>query len=228
MQNQMSGFGGRIPPVVKNLLIINVLAFLATVSFALGQNIDITKYFGLHLWIDTQFNPYQVVTHLFLHGSELHLLFNMFMLWMFGAILENVFGQKRFLIYYFLTGLGAAFLYSFAGIIALVLSNGQGGDIMSYLFSFASINTNYPVAVGASGAIYGLLMAFGFLFPNQIIYIYFLFPLKAKYLVVILGAAELFMGLQNNPTDNVAHFAHLGGMIFGFILLKLWKVRRIM
>ena len=83
-------------------------------------------------------------------------------------------------------------------------------------------------AVGASGAIYGLLMAFGFLFPNQVIYVYFLFPLKAKYLVVILGAAELFMGLQNNPADNVAHFAHLGGMIFGFILLKLWKVQRIM
>lgn len=199
-----------LPLVVKNLIIINVLVYIAsnftgaTISNFLYQNLS------LYHWSSPFFRPWQLVTHMFMHaqfgvGIGLsHIFFNMFALWMFGNTLENVMGPKRFLIFYFVCGIGAAICYQ-------------------SVMSLGTPNPYIPM-VGASGAIFGLLFAFGYLFPNLMIYIYFLFPLKAKYFVAIYAAIELFFGLQGSPGDDVAHFAHLGGMLFAFILLRIWNM----
>lgn len=259
-----------LPPVVKNLLIINGLLFLAT--YALGSSFDfnLTKVFALHYPDSADFSPYQYVTHLFMHGSFMHLFFNMFALWMFGYVLENVWGSQRFLIYFMVTGLGAAFFHTLINwmdysslqsaidnysespgpdaFLALLRDNFEGlyemnrGNIQQFISEFranptdtAIINESYSIVdrfyemkintptVGASGAVYGILMAFGILFPNVLVYIYFLIPVRVKYLILFLIGLELYLGIASNPGDNVAHFAHLGGMIFGYILLRLWK-----
>jgi membrane associated rhomboid family serine protease len=199
-----------LPPVVKNLIIINVLVYIAS-NFA-GATISDFLYRNLSLyhWSSPLFRPWQLVTHMFMHAQFgvgvgiTHILFNMFALWMFGNALENVMGPKRFLIFYFVSGIGAALCY--LGVMSLGTPN------------------PFVPMVGASGAIFGLLFAFGYLFPNLVVYVSFLIPLKAKYFVAIYAAIELFSGLQSNPTDDVAHFAHLGGMIFAFILLLIWKM----
>ncbi len=216
-----------LPPVIKNLLIINGLVFLATITFP-----GIVEKLALYYPTAPEFRPYQIVTHLFTHASFGHVFFNMFALWMFGAVLENVWGPKRFLIYYFVTGLGAALLYT--GVHALQLHQITGSfapDIIKdgyFIGNFSERNIGtlraiFSPTIGASGAVYGVLLAFGMLFPNTLIYIYFLLPLKAKYLVIILTAIELYMGFINKPNDNVAHFAHLGGMLVGFVLIKYWQ-----
>jgi len=230
----------QLPEIVKNLLIINGLFFLATISLE-SYGINFTKWFALHQFQSQDFMPHQLITHLFMHGNFTHLLFNMFALWMFGKTLENVWGGKRFLTYYMITGIGAAFVHlavSQYEILSLqsqispnelsnLLENGGGllANFQNYsypLMGKLNLLINTPT-VGASGAVFGILLAFGMLFPNTLLYIYFAIPVKAKYFVIIYGIMELYAGISNNPADNVAHFAHLGGMLFGFILLKYWQ-----
>ena len=229
-----------LPEVVKNLLIINGLFFLATWTLQ-NQGIDLTKMFALHQFQSPDFRPHQLITHMFMHGGFTHLLFNMFALWMFGKTLENMWGGKRFLTYYMITGFGAALIY--VGYIQLQIANitaelnpelinqvinaTNNTKISAEPSQFLSMQKLYNLInvpmVGASGAVYGLLLAFGMLFPNSLIYLYFAIPVKAKYFVGGLGILALISGIGNNPGDNIAHFAHLGGMIFGIILLKYWK-----
>jgi len=229
-----------LPEVIKNLLIINGLLFFATISLdELG--IDMIKWLGLHQFQSKDFMPHQLVTHFFMHADFTHLLFNMFALWMFGKVLENVWGGKRFLIYYMITAIGAAALHLAvsqyeilslqsqlhpSNLEILLLEGGQilegGQNYSNQIMGKLNLLINTPT-VGASGAVFGILLAFGMLFPNTLLYIYFAIPVKAKYFVMAYGILELYLGFINNPSDNVAHFAHLGGMLFGFILLKYWE-----
>lgn len=230
-----------LPEVVKNLLIINGLFFLATFVMGTSLDLDLVKHLGLHNWQSPDFRPHQLVTHLFMHGGIGHIFFNMFALWMFGNQLENVWGGKRFLTYFLITGLGAAALHlgvnqlqislleakmsaeQISGVVNKgyeAISNGK--NFIDPLMGELNILYHTPT-IGASGAVFGVLLAFGMLFPNTLIYIYFALPIKAKYFVMIYGAFELWSGIQNNPGDNVAHFAHLGGMIFGYFLIKYWR-----
>jgi len=200
-----------MPTIVKNLIIINVLFFIATLVFE-GQGIDLIKYLGMFPVQSDHFMPHQVVTHMFMHGGWQHILFNMFALWMFGSPLENVWGPKRFLEFYMITGLGAAFLHQ-----AVTAYEIYSGNYDPSLFG--------PV-VGASGAVFGILTAFGMLYSNSLIYLYFAIPVKAKYVVSGLIIYELYRGFANNPDDNVAHFAHLGGALIAFIMIKYWQRNR--
>ncbi len=229
-----------LPPVVKNLLIINTLFFIGTIAFS--SKIDLNEYLGLHYFTSPMFRPHQLVTYMFMHGSFTHILFNMFALWMFGNALENVWGPKRFLVYYMVTGIGAGLIQILvlyfrishieSGLDPEMISYVQekGYDLLKEGKNFADpvigklnllINTT---TIGASGAVFGILLAFGMMFPNSLIYVYFAIPVKAKYFVMIYGAIELFSGISGTA-DNVAHFAHLGGMIFGYLLLLYWKKR---
>ena len=257
-----------IPTVTKNLLIINVLVFLATIV-AQSYHLDLARYLGLHFFLADDFNVAQLITYMFMHGGFTHLFFNMFAVFMFGRILESVWGTKRFIIYYFVTGLGAAALHSlvswyglhnmqeqfyafqstpdagvFAEFVRSHVSNPRllsqlmqfvdawnaapassqfAGQAEYYMQSIIQAYTNVPT-IGASGAVFGILLAFGMLFPNTELYLMFIpIPIKAKYFVLLYGAAELFFGLQNSVGDNVAHFAHLGGMLFGFFLILYWR-----
>ena len=221
-----------LPEVVKNLLILNGLFFLATVSLN-NLGIDLVKILGLHQFQSPDFRPHQLVTHLFMHGNFTHLFFNMFALWMFGKILENVWGSKRFLIYYMITGIGAASIHLLISQYQIISISNQIPEMVNLAIE-GRYNPSIPISkkltqliitptVGASGAVFGLLLAFGMLFPNALLYLYFAIPIKAKYFVIGYGLIELYAGISNNPADNVAHFAHLGGMIFGFFLIKFWK-----
>ena len=232
-----------LPEVVKNLLIINGLLYLATMYFdGQGGKIDLSNLFALHQFQSPDFMPHQLITHMFMHGGFTHLLFNMVTLWMFGKALENMWGGKRFLTYYMITGFGAALIY--IGYIQLQINTISSNlDLETYNQIIIqgndaiNIGKNWPIntiegklnslvnvpMLGASGAVYGLLLAFGMLFPNSLIYLYLAIPVKAKYFVGGIGVLSLISGVGNNPGDNVAHFAHLGGMIFGIILLKYWK-----
>lgn len=215
-----------LPPVLKNLLIINGLVYLGTLAYP-----PLMDKFALYYPSSPQFQPYQLITHMFTHGSFAHIFFNMFALWMFGAILENVWGPKRFLIFYIACGLGAAVLYIAVHAFQLhqitgsftIAPNDNGAIFGNYTDTqLSQLSAIFAPTVGASGAIYGVLLAFGMLFPNSLVYVYFLLPIKAKYLVIILAAIELYFGFMNNPGDNIAHFAHLGGMLVGFIMIKFW------
>lgn len=229
-----------LPPVVKNLLIINGLFFLATMALS-RYGIDLVELLGLFIPQSEYFRPHQLVSYIFMHGSMNHIFFNMFALWMFGNAIENFWGGKRFLIYYMVTGLGAGFIH--LGVmewqlfsvlkelsleqIEMVKNEGSavlqaGQNYSDAALAQLNLLLNTPT-VGASGAVFGLLLAFGMMFPNAQIYLYFLFPIKAKYFVIGYGLIELFSGVSNRAGDNVAHFAHLGGMIFGFILIKFWQ-----
>lgn len=180
-------------PVVLNLIIINALVFVA--QMVLDKTMGFTNTIALYPYDSGLFEPYQLVTHMFAHGGFFHILFNMYALWMFGSVLERVWGPKRFLIFYLACGLGAAVAQMFVG----------------------------APAIGASGAVMGLLAAFAYLFPNTEFFILpFPFPIKAKYMVAIYAAIDLFGGLHPGPADNIAHFAHLGGMVMGFILVIIW------
>ncbi len=230
-----------LPEVIKNLLIINGLFFLATASLGSVFGIDLGGLLGLYLPQSDSFQPFQLVTHMFMHGNLGHIFFNMFALWMFGYALENIWGPKKFLIYYLVTGFGAALLhlgveywefYSLSQQLSpenyrVLMDRGvelweSGRNFSDPIMGRANILLNTPT-VGASGAVFGVLLAFGMLFPNQRIYLYFAIPVKAKYFVAAYGALELFNGIANDPSSNIAHFAHLGGMLFGFLLLKYWK-----
>jgi len=239
MQNYRPVFGN-IPPVVKNLIIINALMLLAT--YVLGmRGVDLNSVLGLHFFLSPEFQPYQLVTHMFMHGGITHLFFNMFALWMFGRVLESVWGPKRFFIYYFVTGLGAAALHLFVNFleyrslvsqmspeqVEMVMQRGVSlwqqripfpDSLMNQLNALINIPT-----VGASGAVYGVLLGFGMLFPNTQLFLLFPpIPIKAKYFVIGYGLIELYLGFAH-PGSNVAHFAHLGGMLFGFFMIRYWN-----
>jgi len=212
----------QMPAVTKNLLIINILCFAACVVLE-KYNLEFTQLFGLHFALSEQFQLWQPLTYMFMHAGFAHLFFNMFALWMFGRTLEMVWGPKRFLIYYLVCGLGAALaqeLVQFIQYFAL-LPNLQSGDL-SAAYSY-QVLMQIPT-IGASGAVYGILLAFGMLFPNERMFIFPLpMPIKAKWFVMAYAAIELFQGLGASSADNVAHFAHLGGMFFGFFLILYWK-----
>ena len=213
-------FWSSMPPVVKNLVIIN--AIMMGITY-LARAFMIEK-FALFYFKSPFFQPYQYVSHMFMHGNIVHLLFNMYALVIFGMVLEQIWGSKKFLIYYLVTGLGAALLHTLVlHIEATSLINAyEAGNFA--LFGDIQTLLGTPT-VGASGAVYGVLLAYGMLFPNNVLQL--IFPpiaLKAKWFVIIFGVIELSLGIYN-PGSNVAHFAHLGGMIFGFFLILYWKKR---
>lgn len=209
------------PPVVKNLIIANCVALLATELLPFGN--DIIERFALFNVESPFFHTYQVFTYMFLHGGVSHLFFNMFALWMFGNTLENIWGPNRFLLFYFVCGIGAGLVQELVQYIQYVttLQGYENVRIAANQIIPMSEYLNLLTTVGASGAVYGILLAFGMMFPNSTLYIYFAIPIKAKWFVIIYGVIELFSGFTS--VDNVAHFAHLGGMLFGLILILYWK-----
>ncbi len=230
----------RIPVVTKNLLAINVVMFLALIV-ANKNGIDLNNILGLHFYMSEEFHPYQLVTYMFMHGGFSHLFFNMFALFMFGRTLEYVWGPKRFLIFYVVAGLGAAFVQELVGAVRFYnLVEGVDADKLAIVFEEGAAalreGKNFIIpklaelnlvlnsqTVGASGAVYAILLGFGMLFPNERMFVFPVpFPIKAKYFVIGYALIELYMGTMGTP-DGVAHFAHLGGMLFGFILIKLWR-----
>ncbi len=252
-----------VPNVVKNLIIINVLIFLLQ-NVSGMQGFDFDGYFALHFWKSPEFRWWQMITHMFMHGSLMHIFMNMFALWMFGRILESVWGPKRFLIFYFVCGIGAAVCHMgaltyehmpFLGVLQQYQQHPNISDFITianhypikydnYLANqFLDVWKNDPASVqfsaqsieilkthlseatvGASGAVFGLLFAFGYLFPNtELMLLFPPMPIKAKWFVAIYAVFELFSGVINSAGDNIAHFAHLGGMLFAFILLRIWN-----
>ena len=263
MNNFRSNFLNSIPPVVKNLIAINIIMWLATelspnIFGRLGIDGNISEFLGLHYWVSSKFNVAQLITYMFMHGGFTHMFFNMFSLYMFGGLLEQLWGPKRFLFYYLVTGIGAGIVQQifwtveFQPIITALnrgMSSNSGeallpvSDFLSRYFSFSGWNSlttpqmlelkqtllNIPVTVGASGSVFGLLLAFGWLFPDlKLMLLFFPVPIKAKYFVIMYGVAELFLGVARFSGDNIAHFAHLGGMLFGAILIIYWKKKRLL
>ncbi|MDR1331961.1 MAG: rhomboid family intramembrane serine protease [Tannerella sp.] len=223
-QFKHTGFFSSIPPVTKNLIIINFLCWLA--SLALRRvNIDMVDLFGLHFPGTSEFRPYQFITYMFMHDTRSieHVFFNMFAVFMFGRVLEQTWGTKRFLLFYFVTGLGAALTQELMWLQSIHAIASANHITVAEQLAFDP-NVHYLVTVGASGAVFGILLAFGILFPNVPLYIMFVpIPIKAKYFVIGYGLLELIMGIAGFSWDNVAHFAHLGGMIFGFFMIMYWK-----
>ena len=276
-----SSFGARpsTPPTVRNLIILTVVCHILSIAATEFLQFNVVQNFGLHNWNSVYFKPWQLVSYMFLHdmsyiflrdiGGITHLLFNMLGLWMFGSMLERFWGAQKFIIFYFVTGIGAGLINVFSTTIllqpmfdsAVFYMNNPGYNLFEHFVSnylpgsydnegvneFLKVWFNDPLnpgyikesvqivnqvtdlrlntpTVGASGSIYGLLLAFGVLFPNSVIMLLIPpIPLKAKYFVLIFGGMELLLGLRNNLEDNVGHFAHLGGMLFGILLILLWK-----
>jgi len=234
------GFFG-LPPVVKNIILINVIMLLADYAARSVYGVDLTRILGLYFPKSEQFMPLQIVTHMFMHGGFAHLFFNMFALFMFGQVLENVWGPKRFFIYYIVCGLGAALVHE--TVIAIQYARilnvtdpeqvqavfNEGTDLFLRGKVFANENMkdlqmllNIPT-VGASGAVFGILLAFGVLFPNtRLMLLIPPIPIKAKYFVLFYGALELYLAVTQ-PGSNIAHAAHLGGMLFGYVLIRYWR-----
>lgn len=222
-----------LPTIVKNLLIINGLIFLAQSTIAgPTSSFSFEDYFALHAWQSDLYKPWQLVTHMFLHGDLGHIFGNMLALWMFGSILENLWGPKRFLLFYMLCGIGAAVIhlailsYELHPLVSqyreLVTSNFPHNQDYENFINFYNRKINVAT-LGASGAIFGVLIAFVYLFPNTYIYIYFLFPIKAKYLGILYFSYELFFAVKNSAGDSVARWAHVGGAIVGFVLVYIWN-----
>ncbi|RIJ49242.1 rhomboid family intramembrane serine protease [Maribellus luteus] len=225
-----------MPPVVKNLILVNALFFLMTVVLE-QAGIDLYKYLGLYFPASDHFRLHQLFTHMFMHGSIGHIFFNMFALYMFGRVLESVWGPKRFLTFYLVTGLGAAALHTFVNYLEYqsVVSKiapeqldyfkdlaMQGKYIPNTLSEKLTMILNTPT-VGASGAVFGILLGFGMLFPNtELMLLFPPIPIKAKYFVIGYGVLELILGISQ-PGSNVAHFAHLGGMLFGYFMIRHWN-----
>jgi membrane associated rhomboid family serine protease len=240
----MNGFGGgyfSLPPVVKNIILLNVLMLLVDFAAKSVFGVDLTMVLGLYFPKSEQFMPVQIVTHMFMHGGFWHIFLNMYALYIFGQVLENVWGPKRFFIYYIICGLGAALThetviaFQYANLVQsldpdslqTVLNEGTGLFRQSQLFTDPDMQKlqlllNTPT-VGASGAVFGILLAFGVLFPNtQLMLLLPPIPIKAKYFVLIYGGIELFMAVTQ-PGSNIAHAAHLGGMLFGYLLIRYWR-----
>lgn len=216
-------------PVTTNLIIINVLLLLADAVME-RKGIDLSTYLGLHYYDADKYNILQSLTYMFMHADFYHLFCNMFSLYMFGRLLEMVWGPQRFLIYYLVCGVGAAIVQQLAwrfGIINTWISEIQlqdAGFTYGQLVQEGGRLLNQLITVGASGSVFGILLAFGMMFPNARIFLLFPpMPLKAKWLVIGYGVFELAAGVAGTTGDNVAHFAHLGGMLFGFILIMMWR-----
>ena len=216
-------------PVTTNLIIINVLLLLADAVME-RKGIDLSTYLGLHYYDADKYNILQSLTYMFMHADFYHLFCNMFSLYMFGRLLEMVWGPQRFLIYYLVCGVGAAIVQQLAwrfGIISTWISEIQlqdAGFTYGQLVQEGGRLLNQLITVGASGSVFGILLAFGMMFPNARIFLLFPpMPLKAKWLVIGYGVFELAAGVAGTTGDNVAHFAHLGGMLFGFILIMMWR-----
>lgn len=225
-----------MPPVVKNLILVNVLFYLATIVMK-QTGTDLYQILGLYFPASPNFRLHQLFTHMFMHGSIGHIFFNMFALYMFGRVLESVWGPKRFLTFYLVTGLGAAALHLF--VIFLQYKSAIADispDQVAYFKDLAAQGKYIPntvsekitmilstPTVGASGAIFGILLGFGMLFPNtELMLLFPPIPIKAKYFVIGYGALELILGISQ-PGSNVAHFAHLGGMLFGYFMIRYWN-----
>lgn len=240
----MNGFGRGflgLPPVVKNIIMINVLMVLAYWAVKSVFGVDLNDILGLYFPKSEQFKPLQIVTHMFMHAGFWHIFFNMYALFIFGPILEHVWGPKRFFIFYMVCGLGAALTYEtviyfqYQHLVQsldpqnlhAILTEGTALFKQGKLFTDPDMEKlqlllNVPI-VGASGAIFGVLLAFGVLFPNtQLMLLFPPIPIKAKYLVFGYGALELYLAITS-PGSNIAHAAHIGGMIFGYILIKYWR-----
>jgi len=240
-----------VPTVTKNIIIINAIMWFATVVLY-KTGFDLQNILGMHYIGSDAFLPYQLVTYMFMHdmGSITHVFFNMFAVFIFGRVLEQVWGPKRFLVYYLVTGVGAGLIQQLAWYIDMrhflnavndYLINGDSSVLSMFLnvqdginYSSSSIVAakdtilNNLITVGASGSVFGILLAFGMLFPNAPLYLMFIpIPIKAKYMVIGYGLIELFAGVANFSGDNVAHFAHLGGMLFGYFLIRYWKKKGI-
>jgi membrane associated rhomboid family serine protease len=229
-----------IPTITKNLLIINALLWGAT--WLMHGKVDLTNIMGLHFPGAKDFKLYQFFTYMFMHGNFAHLFFNMFAVYMFGRVLESIWGSKKFLTYYMITGIGAGLINILVIWIRIkAVEMNLSPDVIAETYREGSeilrrgMNYTDPIrgqlnglinmpTVGASGAVFGILLAFGMYFPNVEMFIIPIpFPIKAKYLVIGYGAIELFAGIANFSGDNIAHFAHLGGMLFGLILVLYWK-----
>ena len=201
MQFNSNRFG--IPEVTRNIIAINVLLFIATIY----SGNTMYEYLALFNYKSNYFHGWQMITHMFMHGSFTHLLFNMFGLYMFGSRLEQMWGAKRYINFYLITGLGAALLHTL---------------VQDYEITQGLISVNQPT-VGASGALFGILVAFAIYWPNTQLFLMFIpVPIKAKWAVIGYAAFELFAGISGFQA-GVAHFAHLGGALFGFILVQYWN-----
>lgn len=249
MNQNSPGFLNSIPPVVRNIIFINILVWVAQIVL-LQKGIDLADYLGLHYISSPQFQPHQIITSMFLHATFdykgnlifTHILFNMFAVFMFGRMLESIWGGKKFLIYYLATGIGAALLqllvtYLRINSLEAGLSSAEINEVYTKGLQVLQQGKNYIDSdlgnlnsllhtgmVGASGAVFGILVAFGMMFPNaELMIIPIPIPIKAKWLVIGYGALELGLGIMDRAGDNVAHFAHLGGLITGFIILMFWR-----
>lgn len=231
-----------LPPATKNLLIINIIVWAFTALVGQRASFSLENYAGLHYFSSPIFNPLQLITYMFVHANFTHLFFNMFALFMFGGILERTLGSGRFLFYYISCGLGAALIQE--GVYSIMISNYaqklSPADI-DYIYTHGAdvikqgMNYTYPLladfnlllnnaTIGASGAIFGILLAFGWLFPNMPLFLMFIpIPVKAKWMVAGYAVLELLLGISNRAGDNVAHFAHLGGMLIGILIMLYWK-----
>lgn len=236
-------FNQPIPAVTKNLLIINILFFLG--KFVLtSRGIDLDAYLAAFYPESPYFHSWQIISHMFMHGDITHLLFNMFALWMFGSTVETTLGTRKFLVLYFVAGFGSFILFNFTNYLQVEslkpLVENLGYNINDFSQTTVPIKHTYGEGapeearrlmsyfttpmVGASGAIYGVLVAFGVLYPNaKLALIFFPVPVKAKYFIPIMIAIELYMGVQNYAWNPIAHFAHIGGAIIGFLLVRSWK-----
>ncbi|HOM40337.1 MAG TPA: rhomboid family intramembrane serine protease [Bacteroidales bacterium] len=222
-----------MPPVVKNIIYINILMLLAYYAAASVFDIDLNRILGIYFPKSDQFRPIQILTHMFMHGGFWHLFFNMFALYMFGQVLEQVWGPRRFLIYYFVCGLGAMATHmavmaiQYYRVLAYITPD-QLQEVIDngYVYSLQMKELQtilYTPTVGASGAVFGVLLAFGVLFPNtQLMLLFPPIPMKAKYFVMLYGGLEFYMAITQ-PGSSVAHAAHVGGMIFGYILIVIWR-----
>ena len=232
--------------VVWNIIIINVLCLIATTVLRSRSGIELNDTLGLHFVLSEKFRVYQFFTYMFMHAGVEHILFNMFAVYMFGRLFEMFWGGKKFLFYYLVAGLGAAIVQqtvwyidycSIASHIAdmpAVMSHisTEGAKALAESLNYSdeymgrlNILMNIPT-VGASGAVFGILLAFGYMFPKEKLYMFLLpIPIPARVFVIVYGLIELFAGVANFSWDNVAHFAHLGGLLFGLVLLLIWKKR---
>lgn len=256
--NSRPSFFSMIPPVVKNLIIINFILWLAcelvpVILAQSGISFDLRDYLGMHYWASQKFNPLQLITYIFMHGGFTHVLFNMFTLFIFGCMLENYWGSKRFLFYYLFAGFGAGIVQQIfwaidvqplinhineainAGTVEPLLShqielskyfrinNLESFDI-STIVSMKTMLQDGLLTVGASGSVFGILLAYGWMFPeNKVMLLFIPIPIPARIFVTLYAVAELFLGVARMPGDNVAHFAHLGGVLFGALLILYWK-----
>lgn len=213
----------RTTPIVLNLIIINALVYLAQLALGGGSDFNsVTDLFALHHYKSIYFRPYQIVTHMFMHGSFFHLLFNMLGLWMFGTVIERLWGPKRFLIFYLICGVGAALMQ--LGSYMIDFWQVDHVNLISEDYNQYQEILRMNATVGASGAIMGVLAAFGYLYPDTKLFIMPIpFPIKAKWAIIGIIALDFFGGVVKVQGDNIAHFAHVGGALIGFLLVLYWN-----